>query len=77
MEKPWDSRARRRSADVADAAFRVGVALFVTWGFIRTLVLVPDGLDDGDRWMFTLAGVPIVLIVWFGALVTLRSWRRG
>lgn len=65
-----------RTYRLADVLFRCGAALAVTWLYLRTLLVIPPGIDPQAWALFAWTGWPFVLMVWVGALATLIAWRR-
>lgn len=72
-----DPRPRRRRTDAADVTFRLGIAAFVTWIYLRTLLVVAPGVDLATWTIFAYTGAPLLALVWGGAVWTFTSWARG
>lgn len=65
-----------RTYRAIDVVSRIGVALTVTWIYLRTLVVVPPGVDRGSWELFAWTGWPPVLLVWVGAVATFVAYLR-
>lgn len=65
-----------RTYRAVDVVFRIGVALTVTWVYLRTLVVVPANVDLGGWWLFAWTGWLPVLLVWVGAVATFLAYVR-
>lgn len=65
-----------RTYRMSDVVFRTGVALTITWIYLRTLVVVPSGVDRDSWRLFALTGWPLVLMIWVGAIWTVVAYVR-
>jgi hypothetical protein len=60
----------------SDVVFRLGVAFAVGWVYLRTLLVVPAGVDPWFWDLFAWTGWPFVLAVWAAAISTTLAWAR-